>query len=115
MLSIHYDSIVCTNLYSKLSRYRGITNCSDYRYSTDAKRLLDELKTKNPHIQINHFQCDVSSKDDLRSTFDKIASAFRKSDILINAAGIFNDNHVECTFKVDVVRIMSFCFSILKF
>lgn len=72
--------------------------------------FLDELKTRSPRTQIMYFQCDISLKDRLSSTFDEIARIFQKIDILINAAGIFNDIDVELTFKVNVVRAcMSSC------
>lgn len=72
--------------------------------------FLDELKTRRPRTQIMYFQCDISLEDRLSSTFDEIARIFQKIDILINAAGIFNDIDVELTFKVNVVRAsMSSC------
>lgn len=67
--------------------------------------LLDELKTTHPRTQIIYFQCDITLKDGLRSTFKEITSNFRKIDILINAAGIFNVIDVERTYKVNVVCV----------
>lgn len=51
-------------------------------------------------------------KDRLRATFDEIARISQKKiDILINAAGIFNDTDVELAFKVNVMRArMSICY-----
>lgn len=66
--------------------------------------LLDELKTKNPNIRIVYFECDISVKDELEATFNSIVDIFQRVDILINAAGIFNDKNVQLTFKVNVVR-----------
>lgn len=70
--------------------------------------LLDELKVNNPQARIVYFECDVSVKDEIEATFNAIDNIFRKIDILINAAGIFNDKNIELTFKVNVV-----CFFII--
>lgn len=68
--------------------------------------LLDELKTQNPNIRIIYFECDISVKDELEATFNSIIDIFQRVDILINAAGIFNDKNVQLTFKVNVVRYL---------
>lgn len=70
------------------------------------------------HTQIIYIQCDISLKDKLRNTFDEIASIFRKIDVLIHAAGIFNDTdveHVELSLSllncyVFLIPVMSFHF-----
>lgn len=65
--------------------------------------LLNPLRTENPQAQVVYFQCDVSIRDELQTAFNSILNIFKKIDILINAAGIFNDKNVELTFKVNVV------------
>lgn len=75
--------------------------------------LLDEFKAEHPQIRIVYFECDISVKDEIESTFDSIGSIFQSVDILINAAGIFNDKNVEQTFKVNVVRAIKLTWSFL--
>lgn len=70
--------------------------------------LLDDLKQRHPHIRIVYFECDIVMKDEINATFNAIECIFQTVDILINAAGIFNDKNVELTFKVNVVRIFKF-------
>ncbi|KYQ58798.1 15-hydroxyprostaglandin dehydrogenase [NAD+] [Trachymyrmex zeteki] len=46
--------------------------------------------------------CDITKADDLEKTFRKIIDAFKGLDILINNAGIFNDNYWEKTIDLNV-------------
>lgn len=71
---------------------------------SDPLELINDLKLQYPKIQIVYFVCDVTIKEEIESTFNEIESLFGTVDILINAAGIFNDKNVELTFKVNVVR-----------
>lgn len=71
---------------------------------SDPMELINELKLQYPKIQIVYFVCDVTIKEEIESTFNEIESLFGTVDILINAAGIFNDKNIELTFKVNVVR-----------
>lgn len=63
------------------------------------------MKTQNPTTRIVYFECDITIKDELEATFNSIVEIFQQVDILINAAGIFNDKNIQQTFKVNVVRI----------
>lgn len=65
--------------------------------------LLENLKLQYANTQIVYFKCDISVKDEIETTFNTIESLFQSIDILINAAGIFNDKNIELTFKVNVV------------
>lgn len=65
--------------------------------------LLENLKLQYAKTKIVYFKCDISAKDEIETTFDTIESLFQTIDILINAAGIFNDKNIELTFKVNVV------------
>lgn len=71
---------------------------------SDPMELINELELQYPKIQIEYFVCDVTIKEEIESTFNEIESLFGTVDILINAAGIFNDKNIELTFKVNVVR-----------
>lgn len=71
---------------------------------SDPLELINDLKLQYPKIQIVYFVCDATIKEEIESTFNEIESLFGTVDILINAAGIFNDKNVELTFKVNVVR-----------
>lgn len=77
--------------------------------------LIDDLKLLHPHSRIIYFHCDVTIKDELRTTFNSIVNIFQAIDILINAAGIFNDKDIELTFKVNVVGILVEQFHFLCF
>ncbi|KYN01500.1 15-hydroxyprostaglandin dehydrogenase [NAD+] [Cyphomyrmex costatus] len=50
--------------------------------------------------------CDVTKADDLEKTFKKIVDAFEGLDILINNAGILNDNFWEETIDLNVKALI---------
>ncbi|KYQ48859.1 15-hydroxyprostaglandin dehydrogenase [NAD+] [Trachymyrmex zeteki] len=50
--------------------------------------------------------CDVTKADDFEKTFKKIVDTFKGLDILINNAGIFNDNYWEKTIDVNVKAVI---------
>ncbi|XP_055324744.1 alcohol dehydrogenase 2-like [Sitodiplosis mosellana] len=79
-----------------------IANLAIVDIQTKPVDLLDKLKTQNPTTRIVYFECDISVKDELESTFQSIADMFKQVGILINAAGTFNDKDVQLTFKVNV-------------
>lgn len=64
---------------------------------------LDQLLHDYPLTKIYYFQIDVTDANVLRTTFNRINEIFQSFDILINAAGIFNDKNIDLTFKVNVV------------
>ena len=51
------------------------------------------------------FQCDVSSPDDVRRTFDAICAATGQIDILVNNAGIAHVGTIEQTSPEDLDRL----------
>lgn len=53
--------------------------------------------------KIPYFQIDIADEKVLRETFNRIHGMFESIDVLINAAGIFNDRNIDLTFKVNVV------------
>lgn len=65
---------------------------------------LNRLFAEYPLTKISYFQIDITDEADLRKTFNRINEKFKSIDILINAAGIFNDTNIEKTFKVNVVN-----------
>lgn len=64
---------------------------------------LDHWRREYPLTNIRYFQIDVTDAHVLRTTFNRIYGNFQSVDVLINAAGIFNDKNLELTFKVNVV------------
>lgn len=58
-----------------------------------------------PSAKISYFQIDITEEADLRKTFYRINENFESIDILINAAGIFNDTNIDLTFRVNVVNM----------
>ncbi|KAG5331934.1 PGDH dehydrogenase, partial [Acromyrmex charruanus] len=50
--------------------------------------------------------CDVTKADDFEKTFKKIVDTFKGLDILINNAGIFNDNYWEKTIDLNVKAVI---------
>jgi len=50
--------------------------------------------------------CDVTKADDLEKTFKKVVDAFEGLDILINNAGIMDDNHWELMIEVNVKALI---------
>ncbi|XP_012524287.1 15-hydroxyprostaglandin dehydrogenase [NAD(+)] [Monomorium pharaonis] len=48
------------------------------------------------------FACDVTKADDLKKTFEKVIDVFGGLDILINNAGMLNDNEWEQTINLNV-------------
>lgn len=74
---------------------------------SEPANILDELRNRFPKTEILYFQTDVTLKDELETTFKEVRETFESIDILINAAGIFNDRDVELTFKVNVVGLFN--------
>lgn len=64
---------------------------------------LDQFIRGYPLTKICYVQADITDETVLRTTFNRINEIFESIDVLINAAGVFNDRNIEQTFKVNVV------------
>lgn len=74
---------------------------------------LEQLTSDHPLTKISYFQTDITDETALRTTFHRINDHFECIDILINAAGIFNDKNIDLTFKVNVVIRIEIFFCLL--
>ncbi|KYQ48858.1 15-hydroxyprostaglandin dehydrogenase [NAD+] [Trachymyrmex zeteki] len=50
--------------------------------------------------------CDVTKADDFKKIFKKIVDTFKGLDIVINNAGIFDDNYWEKTVDLNVKAVI---------
>lgn len=63
--------------------------------------LGESFKTK----RILFEKTDVRSKTNVKNAFKKILEKFNKIDIVINSAGIINEQNVEDTIAINLVCI----------
>ncbi|GFR13663.1 15-hydroxyprostaglandin dehydrogenase, partial [Trichonephila clavata] len=51
-------------------------------------------------------KCDVSSFSDFKNAFDKVISTFGRIDVLINNAGILNEQNFQRTVEVNLIGVI---------
>ncbi|XP_068629978.1 15-hydroxyprostaglandin dehydrogenase [NAD(+)]-like [Battus philenor] len=54
--------------------------------------LQDELNSKHGNNKVSFIKCDVSNTEQLLSAFDKVKNEFGYIDVVVNNAGILNDD-----------------------
>ncbi|XP_011164020.1 15-hydroxyprostaglandin dehydrogenase [NAD(+)]-like [Solenopsis invicta] len=112
------------NVQNKTAMITGAATGLGYKYAeillrNGAKKIaVVDLPTSNGQNAVatleNEFgkgraifiACDVSKADDLKKTFEKIVDVFGKLDILINNAGILNDNLWEQIIEVNIKAVI---------
>lgn len=74
---------------AKILAESGYTVIANYNKSEEfAKKLQNELKEKNIHIEI--FKADVSKREEVKSLVKFVLEKYGRIDVLINNAGISN-------------------------
>lgn len=91
----------------------------------------EERLNKTYGNKVVFIKCDVSKEDEIKNAFDAVVAKFKKVDVIVNNAGIMNDNpqmwRVACdvnyvsnifliTFYINRLNIfiLSICKGILK-
>ncbi|XP_032689400.1 alcohol dehydrogenase 1-like isoform X2 [Odontomachus brunneus] len=64
------------------------------------------LKGKFGEERVIYFPCDITKTEDFKEIFKQIVRVLNGLDILINNAGLQNDNLVEQTFNINVIALI---------
>ncbi|XP_068629701.1 15-hydroxyprostaglandin dehydrogenase [NAD(+)]-like [Battus philenor] len=64
--------------------------------------LQNELNSKHGNNKASFIKCDVSNAEQLLAAFDKVKNKFGYIDVVVNNAGILNDNHKMYVKQIDV-------------
>jgi NAD(P)-dependent dehydrogenase (short-subunit alcohol dehydrogenase family) len=72
----------------------------------DDQVYLDELKINFNQCNIFFENADIGRKETVKMIFKKYFDEFGSIDLVVNSAGIINEQNVELTFQVNVVSIV---------
>lgn len=77
----------------------------DIQSEDEAKNLLANHVPETKYI---YFQINVASKNEIEDCYKEIMTSFKRIDIVVNVAGIFNDKNVQQTLDINIVgRLIS--------
>lgn len=65
-----------------------------------AEKLLKEASLESKYLYI---QTDLTIRKEIEVAYKKIHSIFKKIDIVINSAGIFDDANIPVTLSLNIV------------
>lgn len=65
--------------------------------------MLQKLQTESPNATIHYQKTDMTNRADVEKSFKAVYDMFGYIDILVNSAGIFDEQNFERTFAVNVV------------
>lgn len=72
----------------------------DIQSDDEAKKfLVDHI----PETKYKYFKINVASKDEIEECYKKIMVLFKRIDIVVNVAAIFNDKNFQQTLDVNIV------------
>lgn len=72
------------------------------RKESDAKRLLDEMKTETQNPNIKVFVCDLSSQYEIVKCCASIGQHYSNIDILINNAAVYTETRAITTDNIEM-------------
>lgn len=73
------------------------------------KDVLNLWRAEYPKCSMEFFPVDVTDMESFRKAFDEGIEKFKKFDIVINSAGIFDEFDFEKMFKVNVCGVVNSC------
>lgn len=74
------------------------------RNKTNLKRLAARIKSK---CFVKCYVCDITNKNDVMTTFEKIKQNFRKVDVLINNAGVWLEGNTENSTEDNIKNVFN--------
>ncbi|KAF8781906.1 15-hydroxyprostaglandin dehydrogenase [NAD(+)] like protein [Argiope bruennichi] len=84
----------------------GMKVCISDILEDTAKEYMDSLP-ENHKNNVIFQKCDVSSLADFKNAFDRVISEFGRIDMLINNAGVFNEqNYMKC-IEVNFIAVVN--------
>lgn len=75
------------------------------RNKTNLKKVANEIKKAGCFVQ--YYICDITNKNDVITTFEKIKQSFGKIDILINNAGVWLEGNTENATEDNVKNVFN--------
>lgn len=66
--------------------------------------MLQELQAEAPNATIHYQPTDVTNRAEVEASFRAIHDKFGYVDILVNSAGVFDEQNFERTFAANVVN-----------
>lgn len=69
----------------------------------DSKDTMKQLQTEFPKANVLYKKVDVSNRKEVQQAFNDVHTAFDSIDIVVNGAGIMDEQNVEKSLSVNVV------------
>ncbi|EGI65005.1 PREDICTED: 15-hydroxyprostaglandin dehydrogenase [NAD(+)]-like [Acromyrmex echinatior] len=93
--------------YAEILLRNGAKNVAVVDLSTsNGQNVVATLENEFGKSRAIFVACDVTKADEFEKIFKKIVDTFKGLDILINNAGIFNDNYWEKTIDLNVKAVI---------
>ncbi|XP_011165754.1 15-hydroxyprostaglandin dehydrogenase [NAD(+)]-like [Solenopsis invicta] len=114
MYNVQSKTVMITGAGSGLGyKYAEILLCNSAKKvavvdlpTSNGQNAVATLEDKFGKGRVIFIACDVTKADDLKKAFKKTIDEFKELDILINNAGILNDNVWEKTFDINVKALI---------
>lgn len=75
----------------------------DITEETQAREALGDLLSRSSHVQFVYAKSPVDDEPKLREAMTTVAEELKGLDIVINSAGIFNENDPKGTIMINFV------------
>lgn len=66
------------------------------------------MRAEYPNNSVKFYKVDVRSKADLEQAYNDVMKHFGNIDLVLNGAGVANENYVEDCININIVRCRDF-------
>uniref|UniRef100_A0A1B0CHV3 Putative 15-hydroxyprostaglandin dehydrogenase n=1 Tax=Lutzomyia longipalpis TaxID=7200 RepID=A0A1B0CHV3_LUTLO len=80
----------------------GIEDLAVVDLSAKEPSIVGKWRQKYSNTSITYFSVDVSCQDDLQRCYETFVKGIKSLDIVVNCAGIFNENHPRKMVEVNL-------------
>ncbi|XP_055687578.1 alcohol dehydrogenase 1-like [Lutzomyia longipalpis] len=84
----------------------GVTHLAAIDISSVEPVVVAKWRKNYPEASIRYFQVDVSSQEELEKCFKDFTKNLRSLDIVVNCAGIFNENIPKTVIDVNLTGVI---------
>lgn len=88
----------------------GIKHLAALDLCSEEPKIVNEWKNKFPGVSITYFKVDVTSQKDLEKCYSEFTKGIENLDIVVNCAGIMDENLYRKTVEVNLCGVIGSTF-----